>query len=69
MRGFPGGSVIKTPYFHHGDHGFNPWLVNYTIPHATQCSQKREPNKSLKMWTNEASSNTIHKHSRKCMQK
>ena len=27
-RDFPGGSVVRTPYFHCSGHGFNPWLGN-----------------------------------------
>ena len=24
----PGGPVVKTPHFHHWEHGFDPWLGN-----------------------------------------
>ena len=40
-RDFPGGPVVKTPFFHCRRHGFDP-CQGTKIPHATQCSQKNK---------------------------
>ena len=38
---FPGGSVVRTLYFHCRGPGFNP-SQGTKIPHATYCSKKKK---------------------------
>ena len=33
LRAFPGGPMVRTPYFHCKGHGLDPWLGNRT-PHS-----------------------------------
>ena len=40
--GFPEGPVVKTPHLHCLGHEFHPWLGNWDVPQAAQCSQKKE---------------------------
>ena len=43
--GFPVGPVVKTPLLHCLGHEFHPWLGNWDMPQAAQCSQKKRKKK------------------------
>ena len=47
--GFPVGPVVKTPLLHCLGHEFHPWLGNWDMPQAAQCSQKKRK-KKRKYW-------------------